>query len=48
MLVGPDIAGLTRSAEVAGAPVIASGGVSSLADVVSHDSASTVLGALLR
>jgi len=35
MLVGPDIAGLARSAEVAGAPVIASGGVSSLADVVS-------------
>jgi phosphoribosylformimino-5-aminoimidazole carboxamide ribotide isomerase len=34
MLEGPDIAGLTRSAELAGAPVIASGGVSSLADVV--------------
>lgn len=34
MLVGPDLAGLTRSAELAGAPVIASGGVSSLADVV--------------
>ncbi|HYN32337.1 MAG TPA: HisA/HisF-related TIM barrel protein [Ilumatobacteraceae bacterium] len=34
MLVGPDIDGLTRSAELAGAPVIASGGVSSLADVV--------------
>jgi len=34
MLVGPDIEGLTRSAELAGAPVIASGGVSSLADVV--------------
>jgi phosphoribosylformimino-5-aminoimidazole carboxamide ribotide isomerase len=35
MLVGPDITGLARSAEVAGAPVIASGGVSSLADVIS-------------
>ncbi len=35
MLVGPDLAGLARSAEAAGAPVIASGGVSSLADVVS-------------
>ena len=35
MLVGPDLVGLARSAEVAGAPVIASGGVSSLADVVS-------------
>lgn len=34
MLVGPDIDGLTRSAALAGAPVIASGGVSSLADVV--------------
>lgn len=34
MLTGPDIEGLTRSAEVAGAPVIASGGVSSLADIV--------------
>ncbi len=34
MLVGPDIEGLTRSAELAGSPVIASGGVSSLADVV--------------
>lgn len=34
MLVGPDIDGLTRSAELAGSPVIASGGVSSLADVV--------------
>ena len=34
MLEGPDIAGLTRSAELAGAPVIASGGVSSVADVV--------------
>jgi len=34
MLVGPDIEGLTRSAELAGAPVIASGGVASLADVV--------------
>jgi phosphoribosylformimino-5-aminoimidazole carboxamide ribotide isomerase len=34
MLEGPDIAGLTRSADLAGAPVIASGGVSSLADVV--------------
>ncbi len=33
MLVGPDVDGLTRSAELAGAPVIASGGVSSLADV---------------
>ncbi len=35
MLVGPDTVGLARSAEVAGAPVIASGGVSSLADIVS-------------
>lgn len=34
MLVGPDIEGLTRSAELAGSPVIASGGVSSLADVM--------------
>jgi len=34
MLEGPDLAGLTRSAELAGSPVIASGGVSSLADVV--------------
>jgi phosphoribosylformimino-5-aminoimidazole carboxamide ribotide isomerase len=33
MLQGPDIDGLTRSAERAGAPVIASGGVSSIADV---------------
>lgn len=34
MLVGPDIEGLTRSAALAGAPVIASGGVASLDDVV--------------
>jgi phosphoribosylformimino-5-aminoimidazole carboxamide ribotide isomerase len=34
MLLGPDIQGLTTAAELAGAPVIASGGVSSLADVV--------------
>ena len=34
MLVGPDLDGLTRSAELAGAPVIASGGVSNLDDVV--------------
>jgi phosphoribosylformimino-5-aminoimidazole carboxamide ribotide isomerase len=34
MLVGPDLDGLARSAALAGAPVIASGGVSSLADVV--------------
>jgi phosphoribosylformimino-5-aminoimidazole carboxamide ribotide isomerase len=33
MLAGPDIAGLTRSAALAGAPVIASGGVSGLADI---------------
>ncbi|MEP1125537.1 MAG: HisA/HisF-related TIM barrel protein [Ilumatobacter sp.] len=33
MLEGPDVDGLTRSAEVAGHPVIASGGVSSLADI---------------
>ena len=33
MLVGPDVDGLTRSASLAGAPVIASGGVSSLDDV---------------
>jgi phosphoribosylformimino-5-aminoimidazole carboxamide ribotide isomerase len=35
MLVGPDLEGLTRSADLADAPVIASGGMSSLADVVS-------------
>jgi phosphoribosylformimino-5-aminoimidazole carboxamide ribotide isomerase len=34
MLVGPDLDGLARSAAAAGAPVIASGGVSALADVV--------------
>ena len=34
MLAGPDLDGLARSAELAGAPVIASGGVSNLADVV--------------
>lgn len=34
MLVGPDLEGLARSAELAGAPVIASGGVRSLADLV--------------
>jgi phosphoribosylformimino-5-aminoimidazole carboxamide ribotide isomerase len=34
MLAGPDLDGLTRSAALAGAPVIASGGVSSLDDVV--------------
>ncbi len=34
MLVGPDFDGLARSAELAGAPVIASGGVSSLDDVI--------------
>jgi phosphoribosylformimino-5-aminoimidazole carboxamide ribonucleotide (ProFAR) isomerase len=34
MLAGPDLDGLARSAELAGAPVIASGGVSSLDDVV--------------
>jgi len=34
MLIGPDLDGLARSSERAGAPVIASGGVSSLADVV--------------
>jgi phosphoribosylformimino-5-aminoimidazole carboxamide ribotide isomerase len=34
MLVGPDLDGLARSAELAGAPVIASGGVSSLHDVI--------------
>lgn len=33
MLEGPDIEGLTRSAAVAGAPVIASGGVADLADI---------------
>lgn len=33
MLEGPDIDGLTRSAGSAGAPVIASGGVSSVADI---------------
>ena len=34
MLTGPDLDGLARSAELAGAPVIASGGVSDLADIV--------------
>jgi phosphoribosylformimino-5-aminoimidazole carboxamide ribotide isomerase len=34
MLVGPDLDGLARSATLADAPVIASGGVSSLDDVV--------------
>lgn len=34
MLVGPDVDGLARAAELADAPVIASGGVSSLDDVV--------------
>jgi phosphoribosylformimino-5-aminoimidazole carboxamide ribotide isomerase len=34
MLAGPDLVGLARSAELANAPVIASGGVSSLADVI--------------
>ncbi|MGA9278850.1 1-(5-phosphoribosyl)-5-[(5-phosphoribosylamino)methylideneamino] imidazole-4-carboxamide isomerase [Ilumatobacter sp.] len=33
MLEGPDVEGLTRSAAVAGAPVIASGGVADLADI---------------
>ncbi len=33
MLEGPDVAGLTESAAVAGAPVIASGGVADLDDV---------------
>jgi phosphoribosylformimino-5-aminoimidazole carboxamide ribotide isomerase len=33
MLEGPDLDGLARSAAMAGAPVIASGGVSSLADI---------------
>lgn len=33
MLEGPDLDGLTRSTDVAGAPVIASGGVSSLDDI---------------
>lgn len=34
MLIGPDLDGLARSAQLAGAPVIASGGVSELDDVV--------------
>ena len=34
MLVGPDLDGLARSAQLAGVPVIASGGVSSLDDVI--------------
>ncbi len=34
MLSGPDLVGLARSVELAPAPVIASGGVASLADVV--------------
>jgi phosphoribosylformimino-5-aminoimidazole carboxamide ribotide isomerase len=33
MLTGPDVDGLTESAQLAGAPVIASGGVSNLADI---------------
>jgi phosphoribosylformimino-5-aminoimidazole carboxamide ribotide isomerase len=33
MLEGPDVAGLTHSAAVAGVPVIASGGVAELADI---------------
>jgi len=33
MLTGPDVEGLTKSAQLADAPVIASGGVSSLADI---------------
>ena len=33
MLEGPDVVGLTRSAEVAGSPVIASGGVATLDDL---------------
>jgi len=33
MLEGPDVDGLARSAEAAGAPVIASGGVADLADI---------------
>ncbi len=33
MLAGPDVEGLTRSTRLAGAPVIASGGVADLADV---------------
>lgn len=33
MLEGPDVDGLTRSAAVAGAPVIASGGVATLEDI---------------
>lgn len=33
MLDGPDVEGLARSAELAGAPVIASGGVARLADI---------------
>lgn len=35
MLAGPDVDGLARSAEVAGAPVIASGGVATLDDIAS-------------
>ncbi len=34
MLAGPDLVGLSRAADLAGAPVIASGGVSSLDDVI--------------
>lgn len=34
MLAGPDIEGLSRSVELAAAPVIASGGVASVADVL--------------
>ena len=34
MLTGPDLVGLARSVELAPAPVIASGGVANLADVV--------------
>lgn len=34
MLAGPDVDGLTRAVELAGAPVIASGGVASVSDIV--------------
>jgi phosphoribosylformimino-5-aminoimidazole carboxamide ribotide isomerase len=34
MLTGPDVDGLAKSAQLAGSPVIASGGVSSLEDII--------------
>jgi phosphoribosylformimino-5-aminoimidazole carboxamide ribotide isomerase len=44
MLAGPDIDGLTRSARLAGAPVIASGGVADLSDIVALASIANLAG----